>query len=272
MEPTLLGFKNGTKFYLSTNKESSRILKYIDGKWQMWNDKILIDCLSDIKESQCEKIDNNLSIRYGYGLSVSDTYISIIRKYNMYYKVLTNTMESIASKYTHTPSYSHKVRYSLNTWTFPTKLGSGLFVFNTLEAAEQAIEENDWDNGGCQIFECECHGEISKDTLDVDAWKPSHINSDIMKNSSIFLGVKLIKKVVKEDKILREGDKFIWTSVGDSNVVLAQSSKNKFMVFQSCDMNSITTDTIDGENFTHGVSWSRLEEFAKNHNATIRKE
>ena len=146
-----------------------------------------------------------------------------------------------------------------------------MFVFNSLSDAKEAIINNHWhDKDGYRIFECECHGEISKESLLDEVWLPNSMTSKIIQNSTLCLGIKLTKEIV-DNKILKEGDKFIWSgTVGDFNVVLAQSAPNKFMVFQACDMNRMSSQSIDGERTQHGVSLTRLEAFAAEHNATIK--
>lgn len=98
-----------------------------------------------------------------------------------YYKVVNKHNMSVFG-------YDSSITYTLNKFVYPTKLGTFLFIFDTLENAQLYAK-----NCGCLVYECECEG-VQESIPDFMSTKFPD-KAAYPKGTLFAYGVKLIKLI-----------------------------------------------------------------------------
>ena len=175
-----------------------------------------------------------------------------------YFKIVSSDLSSAVQSY-------NTIQYKVGEFVYPEQPGSCLFVFDSLESAKKAMNTCAWTHK--KIFECECHGIVDITTIDKSIWYPTKT----IEGTVFAQAVKLTKEVL-DDFVVAEGYTLCVQFHNTRNVytcVLAQVGANKFQIFQKSDMNRIRDDVIQGSDTTHGIFWSKLQEYAEKHGFTI---
>lgn len=113
-----------------------------------------------------------------------------------YYKVVNEELKSITVDFVYGSHSGKCVQYRVGEFVYPSVIGDGLFVFNSLKSAINTIKYNGWKSANPKIFKCEVEGILERDV------------SKYPDGTVLVYGVKLIEEV-KEENVINHGDIYV---------------------------------------------------------------
>lgn len=205
--PTLHGLSPGQLLH-HYNKE--RELKFNGTEWYIHNVATGHKVLNfDFDESDCVIRDDKLIVNYPH-TTEGYTILNSKETTNMkkYYKVCSQSHDNITSAV-------GNANYKIGEFTYGEN-GDFLFIFDTLQHAEDFIKSKIACKADKAVFECECIGVADKDN--VNGFYTKYV-SDLPDGTMFAYGVKLLKNLTEDNTYYAPGSEFL---AGGSLYVLIQ--------------------------------------------------